>query len=78
MSTQMGILNAISSTKLWTAPSKEQYLPQYFKDLCDDYSSSQSAHRMLPVKVFVKNSKSDRQIEHNSASVTLLCVARRD
>jgi len=53
MSTQMGIINVISSTKLWTAPSKEQYLPIYFKTICDEYSKSPNAHRMFPVKVTV-------------------------
>ena len=53
MSTQAGILNVISSTKLWTAPSKEQYLPPYFKAICDDYSASANAHRMFPVKVIL-------------------------
>ncbi|XP_028417637.1 uncharacterized protein LOC114542085 [Dendronephthya gigantea] len=50
MSSQTGILNVMSSKKLWTAPSKEQYLPTYLKSLCDDYSASPDAHRMLPVK----------------------------
>ena len=27
MSSQQGILNVFSSNKLWTAPSKDQYLP---------------------------------------------------
>ena len=53
MSTQVGILNVISSTKLWTAPSKEQYLPGYFKTLCDQYSSLDNAHRLFPVKVIL-------------------------
>ena len=53
MSTQMGIINVISSTKLWTAPSKEQYLPIYFKTICDEYSRAPNAHRMFPVKVTV-------------------------
>ena len=39
MSTQLGILNVISSTKLWTGLSKEQYLPPYFKEICDNYCS---------------------------------------
>ena len=51
MSSQVGILNVISSTKLWTAPSKEQYLPKYFKAICDEYAASSNAHRVYPVKV---------------------------
>ena len=51
MSTQLGILNEISSTKLWTGPSKEQYLPQYFKEICDNYAASEDAHRIFPVEV---------------------------
>lgn len=35
MSSQNGILNQFDSKKLWTVPSKEQYLPSYFKKLCD-------------------------------------------
>jgi hypothetical protein len=50
----MGILNVISSTKLWTAPSKDQYLPGYFKSICDEYAASADAHRMYPVKVISK------------------------
>jgi hypothetical protein len=53
MSSQFGILNVISSTKLWTAPSKEQFLPQFFKALCDQYSSSPTARRVFPVQVFL-------------------------
>lgn len=51
MSSQAGILNVFSSKKLWTAPSKEQYLPAYFKGICDKYMESEGAHRVLPVQV---------------------------
>ena len=51
MSTQLGILNVISSTKLWTGPSKEQYLPTYFKEICDNYAASEGARRIFPVEV---------------------------
>ena len=53
MSTQMGIINVISSTKIWTAPNKEQYLPIYFKTICDEYSQAPNAHRVFPVRVTV-------------------------
>jgi hypothetical protein len=53
MSTQVGILNVISSTKWWTAPSKDQYLPNYFRCICDEYAASADAH-MYPVKVISK------------------------
>lgn len=51
MSTQSGILGVISSQKLCTAPSKEQYLPAYFKQICDEYLSSDEKHRVFPVEV---------------------------
>ncbi len=47
MSTQAGIMNVIKSTKLWTAPLKEQYLPTYMKNLCDAYAASESSHRVV-------------------------------
>lgn len=48
MSTQLGILSKFASKKLWTVPSKEQYLPAYFKRLCDDYVNSGDARRVFP------------------------------
>ncbi len=51
MSQQSSILAVISSTKLWTAPLKEQYLPLYMKDLCDSYAACEHAHRVFPVQV---------------------------
>lgn len=51
MSSQNGILNKFDSKKLWTVPSKEQYLPAYFKKLCDEYLSSSLARRVFPVEV---------------------------
>lgn len=51
MSTQQGILHVFSSNKLWTAPSKEQYLPSYFKEVCDQYVKKPDAHRVFPVEV---------------------------
>ena len=51
MSTQLGILSKFASKKLWTVPSKEQYLPAYFKRLCDDYVNSGDARRVFPVEV---------------------------
>lgn len=56
MSTQQGILNVFSSPKLWTAPSKEQYLPAFFKEVCDDYVKKQDAHRVFPVEVSLNSS----------------------
>ncbi|XP_044181696.1 uncharacterized protein LOC122962589 [Acropora millepora] len=50
MSTQLGILSKFASKKLWTVPSKEQYLPAYFKRLCDDYVNSGDARRVFPVE----------------------------
>ena len=51
MSTQNAILSVLSSKKLWTAPSKEQYLPLHMKELCEDYMKSESPHRFLPVEL---------------------------
>ena len=51
MSTQNGIMSVIKSTKLWTAPSKEQYLPIYMKEQCDTYADSPSARRVFPIEV---------------------------
>ncbi|XP_044168038.1 LOW QUALITY PROTEIN: uncharacterized protein LOC122947290 [Acropora millepora] len=50
MSSQQGILNKFSSNKLWTAPSKDQYLPAYLKRICDEYTKSDNAHRVFPVE----------------------------
>ena len=55
MSTQAGIMNVIKSTKLWTAPLKEQYLPTYMKNLCDAYAASESSHRVFPIQVSFLN-----------------------
>ena len=51
MSTQAGIMNVIKSTKLWTAPLKEQYLPTFLKDLCDAYTASENSRRVFPIQV---------------------------
>ena len=51
MSTQTGILSTVDSETLWTAPAKEQYLPSYFKELCDQYLSLKNPRRVLPVEV---------------------------
>ena len=53
MSSQNGILAAFSSQKLWTAPSKEQYLPVYMKELCEGYMKEKNPRYVLPVKVSV-------------------------
>ena len=51
MSQQSTILSVISSTKLWTLPLKEQFLPTYMKELCDYYAASTNARRVFPVQV---------------------------
>ena len=52
MLTQQGILTNFASKKLWTVPSKDQYLPAYFKHLCDEYvNSGPSSCRVFPVEV---------------------------
>lgn len=54
MSTQNGILNVINSAKLWTTPpAKEQYLPKYLKELCDEYQCQENARMVFPVQVSV-------------------------
>ena len=57
MSTQTGIVYAFNSKKLWTVPSKEQYLPAYFKRLCDCYLKETNARRLFPVEVSDFNSR---------------------
>ena len=44
MSSQQETLNKFSSNKLWTAPRKDQYLPAYLKQICDEYTKSDNAH----------------------------------
>lgn len=51
MSSQQGILNKFSSNKLLTAPRKDQYLPAYLKQISDEYTKSDNAHRVFPVEV---------------------------
>ena len=51
MSSQGRILGVFSSQELWTALSKDQYLPAYFKQICDDYLLSDDNHRVFPVEV---------------------------
>ena len=51
MSTQTGIVSAFNSKKLWTVPSKDQYLPPYFKRLCDNYLKESNPRRLFPVEV---------------------------
>lgn len=51
MSTQGGILSKFHSSKLWTHESKDQYLPAYFKQVCDEYMASENPHRVFPVEV---------------------------
>lgn len=50
MSTQNGILSKFDSKKLWTVPSKDQYLPSYFKCLCDNYLKETNPRRVYPVE----------------------------
>ena len=51
MSSQGGILSKFHSSRLWTRPSKDQYLPAYFKQVCDEYMASECPHRVFPVEV---------------------------
>ena len=51
MSTQTGIVSSFNSKKLWTVPSKEQYLPAYFKKICDLYLKEANPRRLFPVEV---------------------------
>jgi hypothetical protein len=52
MSTQNGILSVINAAKLWTTPpAKEQYLPKYFKEICDEYQCRENALMVFPVQV---------------------------
>ena len=51
MSRQDTILSKFNSKKLWTFPSKDQYLPAYSKLLCDAYQKQPNPHRVFPVEV---------------------------
>lgn len=51
MSSQLSILSKIPGKGLWTAPSRDQYLPAYFKEVCDDYLRGPDARELIPVKV---------------------------
>lgn len=51
MSTQGGVLTKFHSSRLWTRPSKDQYLPAYFKQVCDEYMASENPLRVFPVEV---------------------------
>ena len=53
MSTQTGIVSTFDSKTLWPVPAKEQYLPSYFKRLCDEYMSSENPRRVFPLEVSV-------------------------
>jgi len=51
MSSQTGILSEFDSKKLWKVPAKKQYLPAYFKRLCDQYLKESNPRRVYPVEV---------------------------
>ena len=51
MSTRTGIGYGFNSKKLWTVPSKEQYLPSYCKRVCVCYLKETNPRRLLPVEV---------------------------
>eukprot|EP00794_Sanderia_malayensis_P002582 gene2582-2981_t len=50
--TQNGILGVLGSSRLWTRPSREQYLPMYFKMLCEEYRQLPDRKRLYPVTEF--------------------------
>ena len=51
MSSQLSILQKIPGQGIWTAPSRDQYLPAYFKEVCDQYLQSADAKELKPVKL---------------------------
>ena len=51
MSSQQEILRKIPGKGIWTAPSRDQYLPAYFKDVYDQYPNQTYARELKPVKV---------------------------
>ena len=51
MSSQLSILSKIPGKGFWTAPSREQYLPAFFKEVCDNYLRDPDARELIPVKV---------------------------
>ena len=51
MSSHQEILRKIPGKGIWTAPSRDQYLPAYFKDVCDQYLPQPNVGELTPVKV---------------------------
>lgn len=68
MSSQLSILQKIPGHNIWTAPSRDQYLPSYFKDVCDRYLQSAEAKELKPVKVNHSNT-------HSSCHVQIIVIA---
>lgn len=68
MSSQLGIMNKLSKRNLWTAPSKEQYLPAYVKMLSDQYLAGPSPRSLQPVKVSIS-----LPIEISLRKLTYIC-----
>lgn len=56
MSSQQDILRKIPGKGIWTAPSRDQYLPAYFKEVVDRYLKEPEARELKPVKVCSVNS----------------------
>jgi len=52
MSSQNGIKEKLhNSDGLWTAPSKDQYLPQFFLKLSNNYNATDDATVLRPMKI---------------------------
>ena len=58
LGSQLGIINAFTSSALWIAQTKDPFVPQYIYKLCRSYMQQPVAERKqyYPVKVKEKNS----------------------
>ena len=56
MSSQPTLLNALKSDGIWTAPSKDPYLPKYVYSLCQEYMKlpKDSRRKRIPVTVSIR------------------------
>ncbi|KAL9979829.1 hypothetical protein ACROYT_G017547 [Oculina patagonica] len=55
MSSQLSILSKIPGKGFWTHPSRDQYLPAFFKEVCDSYLRDPDARELIPVKMQTVN-----------------------
>ncbi|XP_067020202.1 uncharacterized protein [Acropora muricata] len=58
MSDQYTIQNKLDSVRLWISNTKD-FLPALLKDMCDEYERRVDCRKMIPVKIFGLQPKSD-------------------